>query len=75
MGLAVFGVLWSELGEAPVLPALVQVVATLLSWPLVHRLGTTHSDVPSCGRSQASTAARSAAATTRTAWFLPGRKR
>ena len=27
MGLAVFGVLWSELDEVPVLPALVQVVS------------------------------------------------
>ena len=33
-------------------------VANLMLDTLVERLGTTHSDLPSCGRSQASTATR-----------------
>ncbi len=43
---------------------------TASSWSLVQRLGTTHSDAPSCGRSRASTAAGSAAAMTRTACLV-----
>ena len=59
MGLTVFAVPGPELEEIPLLPVLVQVVADGVELVLVQRLGTTHSDAPSCGRSRASTAAGS----------------
>jgi len=72
MGLAVFGVLGSELEEVPLLRALVQVVADAVELVLGPAAGHDAQRRAELRSQPGLTAARSAAATTSTAWFLPG---
>ena len=72
MGLAVFGVLWSELVEVPVLPALVQLVADVVELVLGPPAGYDAQRVAELRSQPGLHGGRSAAAMTSTAWFLPG---